>query len=149
MRFEVWAPRAQRVEVEVDGAGEPMRPDPARPDRGWWIIDVEGAGPGSRYAFSLDGGPPRPDPRSPSQPEGPHEPSEVIDHSAFRWSDAGARFRAPLLASAIIYELHIGTFGDGGTFDSAIERLDHLVELGITHIELMPVCEFPGRRGWG
>jgi maltooligosyltrehalose trehalohydrolase len=147
MRFEVWAPRAQRVEIEVDGAGEAMRQDPAREGRGWWIADVEGAGGGSRYAFVLDGGEPRPDPRSPSQPEGPHEPSEVVDHSAFRWSDAG--FRAAPLAAAVIYELHIGTFSDEGTFEGAIERLEHLVELGVTHLELMPVCEFPGRRGWG
>ena len=147
MRFEVWAPRAQRVEVEVDGAVAPMRLDPGRDAGGWWIADVEGAGPGSRYAFVLDGGEARPDPRSGSQPEGPHEASEVVDHRAFRWSDAG--HRAAALADAVIYELHTGTFSDSGTFEGAIERLDHLAELGVTHLELMPVCEFPGRRGWG
>jgi maltooligosyltrehalose trehalohydrolase len=108
---------------------------------------VPGAGPGTDYAFSLDGGPRRPDPRSPWQPHGVHGPSRTVDHAAFRWTDRA--WQAPPLAAAIFYEMHIGTFTPGGTFDSAIERLGHLVDLGVTHVEVMPVVEFPGRRGWG
>ena len=81
------------------------------------------------------------------QPHGVHGPSRVYDQAAFAWSDGG--WQAPPLASAVIYEMHVGTFTPEGTFDAAIERLDYLVELGITHLELMPVAEFPGERGWG
>ena len=115
---------------------------------GWWRVPVDQAGPGTDYAFLIDNDPtPYPDPRSPWQPEGVHGPSRLVDHARFPWSDHG--FQAPPLSSAIIYELHIGTFTPEGTFDSAISCLDHLVDLGITHVELMPVAEFAGRHGWG
>lgn len=142
MRFDVWAPRPSAVEIEVDGARHPM----ADAGAGWRTADVP-TRPGATYAFVLDGGPPRPDPRSAHQPEGPHGPSQVVDHTAFAWTDHD--FRPAPLSSAVLYELHVGTFTPGGTFDSAIERLDYLVDLGVTHVELMPVCEFPGTRGWG
>ncbi len=104
-------------------------------------------GAGADYAFSLDDGPPRPDPRSAFQPAGVDGPSRLIDHDAFAWTDGG--WRGMSLSGAVLYELHIGTFSVAGTFDGAIEHLDHLVELGIDVIELMPVAEFSGRRGWG
>ncbi len=88
-----------------------------------------------------------PDPRSQWQPNGVHGLSRVYDQTAFAWSDGG--WQAPPLARAVIYELHVGTFTPEGTFDAAIERLDYLVELGITHVELMPVAAFPGGQGWG
>ena len=141
--FRVWAPAAATVEVVIGAERRPLTAGAG----GWWSADVPGAGPGTDYAFSLDGGDPRPDPRSPWQPHGVHGSSRLVDHPAFDWHDAG--WRPPPLAAAVIYELHVGTFTPGGTFDSTIERLDHLVNLGVTHVELMPVAAFPGRRGWG
>jgi len=139
----VWAPRAAKVVVDIGNRQLPMRPEKI----GWWSIETELLAPGVDYALVLDGGKPVPDPRSPWQPAGVHGPSRLIDHDAFRWCDR--RWNPPPLSSAIIYELHIGTFTPAGTFDAAIERLSHLTELGITHVELMPVAEFSGERGWG
>jgi maltooligosyltrehalose trehalohydrolase len=114
---------------------------------GWWAADVVNAGPESDYAFVFDGGKPLPDPRSPWQPHGVHGPSRLIDHAAFSWTDA--QWQAKPLAAAVFYELHIGTFTPEGTFAAAIERLPHLAELGVTHVEVMPVNEFSGPWGWG
>lgn len=114
---------------------------------GWWEATSDSADAGTRYAISLDGGQPRPDPRSPSQPHGVLGQSEVVDHSRYEWNDSG--WRGLPLAEAILYELHVGTFSTAGTFDGVIERLPHLVELGINLVELMPVTEFSGERGWG
>ena len=114
---------------------------------GWWVVDVPEAKPGVDYAFRIDEGDPLPDPRSAWQPDGVHARSRVVDHSAFRWHDRG--WRGMHLASAVIYELHIGTFSVEGTFDGAIKHLDHLVDLGVTAIELLPVAEFSGDRNWG
>ncbi|HEX5266693.1 MAG TPA: malto-oligosyltrehalose trehalohydrolase [Acidimicrobiales bacterium] len=146
-RFEVWAPRPRSAEVVLaDGRRHPLRPAPtSRP--GWLAAQVDEAGPGTDYGFSLDGGPALPDPRSPWQPEGPDGPSRVVDHRRFAWSDGA--WRGLHLPSAVVYELHVGTFSPEGTFDGAAGRLDHLVELGVTAVELMPVAEFPGPRGWG
>jgi maltooligosyltrehalose trehalohydrolase len=119
----------------------------AKSDDGWHHVDVAGAGPGTRYGFSIDGGPVRPDPRSPSQPDGVDGLSEVVDHGAFEWTD-GDWAGGPWPRS-LVYELHVGTFTDEGTFDAAIEKLPYLVELGVDTIELMPVAQFPGERGWG
>ncbi|MFG3049889.1 malto-oligosyltrehalose trehalohydrolase [Kitasatospora sp. NPDC048239] len=140
--YQVWAPSAaERVEVEVAGERHPLAPDAGRD--GWW----QGEAPTGDYAFRLDDGPPLPDPRSPRQPHGPDGPSRPVDHAAFRWSQTGWRGRP--LPGAVLYELHVGTFTAAGTFDAAAERLDHLVELGVDFVELMPVCPFPGRHGWG
>ena len=97
--------------------------------------------------FSVDGGEGTPDPRSAFQPHGVHGPSQLIDHARFQWTDE--RWQARPLSSAIVYELHIGTFTPEGTFAGAVRRLDYLVELGVTHVELMPVTEFSGNWGWG
>ncbi|MGI9032281.1 MAG: malto-oligosyltrehalose trehalohydrolase [Acidimicrobiales bacterium] len=143
--FEVWAPRAGRVDVVVDGG---RRTELAGPDDGGWFRGEDPlAGPGDDYRFSLDGGSPRPDPRSPWQPRGVHGPSRLVDHKAFAWSDAG--WAAAALADAVIYELHVGTFSAAGTFEGAVDHLDHLVDLGVSAVEIMPVAEFPGCRGWG
>ena len=88
-----------------------------------------------------------PDPRSAWQPNGVHGFSRVYDQSKFVWGDA--QFQAPPLSGGIVYELHVGTFTSLGTFDAAIEKLDYLVQLGVTHVELMPVAAFEGRHGWG
>ena len=146
----VWAPDAQRVEVVLlDDAGAtigepiPMEGEPA----GYFSGTLEGVVAGTRYRFRLDGGDALPDPASRFQPDGPHGPSMVIDPSPFPWSDE--RWRGPRLDEVVLYELHIGTFTADGTFRAAIERLDQLVDVGVTAIEMMPVADFPGRFGWG
>ena len=102
--------------------------------------------PGTDYRFSLNGGPGLPDPRSRWQPYGVHGASRCLDPH-FDFSDSG--FRAPPLGSAVMYELHVGTFSVDGTFEGVIPRLPHLKQLGVSHVELMPIAEFPGKRGWG
>ena len=141
--FSVWAPSVGRAEVEVAGRRYPMEPGD-RP--GWWRAEVPVSGE-TDYAFRLDGGEPLPDPRSPRQPYGPAGASRTYCHACFRWTDAGWRGRQ--LQGAVVYELHVGTFTPEGTLDAAIERLGHLVELGVSVVELMPVAAFPGRQGWG
>ena len=143
-RFRVWAPKAERVRVEVNGNRHAMQ----RTGGGWWQADVAEAGPGSEYAYFLnDEDLALPDPRSEWQPHGVHGRSRVADHAAFAWSDAG--WQAPPLSSSILYEVHVGTFTPEGTLDAAQKKLDALHELGITHVELMPMNSFPGRQGWG
>jgi maltooligosyltrehalose trehalohydrolase len=138
--LRVWAPQAESVEVELDGRRRvAMTPGAG----GWHEVEPQG----TDYAFVVDGGPPRPDPRSPWQPAGVDGPSRVVDHAAFAWSDD--EWRGVHLPSAVVYELHVGTFTPEGTFDGVVARLDHLVELGIDVVELMPVAEFSGDRGWG
>jgi maltooligosyltrehalose trehalohydrolase len=102
---------------------------------------------GARYAFSLDGGPARPDPRSAYQPDGIDGASATVDHSSYVWQDTA--WRGLPIEGAVIYELHPGTFSELGTFDGAVDHLDHLVDLGVDVVEVMPVAEFSGRRGWG
>jgi maltooligosyltrehalose trehalohydrolase len=115
-------------------------------DRGWWGCDVE-ARPGSDYGFSLDGDEPLPDPRSAWQPAGVHGLSRLVDHASFAWQAGSWRGREVL--GSVVYELHIGTFTPLGTFDAAIARLDHLTDLGVDFVEILPVAAFPGRNGWG
>ncbi len=118
-----------------------------RGDSGVFETILAGASASTRYAYSLDGGPPRPDPVSRWQPEGVHGFSCVVDPGAFAWSDAA--WDGIRMAEYVIYELHVGTFTEAGTFDAAIAQLPALAELGITAIELMPVAQFPGERNWG
>jgi maltooligosyltrehalose trehalohydrolase len=143
--FKVWAPGAQKIGVKIGDTTYPMS---GPNEHGWWMAAVEQAGPGTDYGFVLGDDPKAwPDPRSEWQPDGVHGLSRVYDRTTFAWSDRG--WDATALSRAVIYELHIGTFTPQGTFDSAIERLEYLVELGITHVELMPVAAFPGGYGWG
>lgn len=141
-RPQVWAPNASQVEIEIGGRRSPMLPLAG----GWWEAPDELA-PGTDYAFCLDGGPALPDPRSRWQPQGVHGPSRWVDHGAFAWDDAG--WQPPPWERALVYEIHVGTFTVEGTFEAAIARLPHLAALGVTHIEIMPVAEFAGERGWG
>jgi maltooligosyltrehalose trehalohydrolase len=138
----VWAPAASLVEVVTPDGRIPM----TRHDDGWHDASLQGDG-GLEYGFSIDGGPMRPDPRSPWQPNGIDGPSRTVDHDEFEWTDRLWKGRP--LAGSVVYELHVGTFTPQGTFEAAIDRLDHLVDLGITTVELMPVAEFSGDRGWG
>jgi maltooligosyltrehalose trehalohydrolase len=143
--FTVWAPLKKKVAVKIEDRVYPMQ---GPNDRGYWKVDVEEAGPGTDYGFLLDDDEMvYPDPRSLWQPNGVHKPSRVYDQNAFHWEDA--TWQGPPLTGAVIYELHIGTFTPEGTFDAAIEKLDYLFQLGITHIEVMPVAEAAGNRGWG
>ena len=142
-QFAVWAPAADRVGLELADGVRKME----AADGGWWRLRVDDAGHGTDYAFRLDAGEPRPDPRSPWQPEGVHGPSRVFDTGLFDWSDAGWTGRA--VGGSLFYELHIGTFTDTGTFDAAIERLGYLVDLGVEMVSLLPVAAFPGVNGWG
>jgi maltooligosyltrehalose trehalohydrolase len=140
MRYGVWAPGHTRVRVRVAGGAHEL----AAGVDGWWHADA----PDGDYAFLLDDDDtPLPDPRSLWQPTGVHGPSRPYDHRAFAWTDHA--WTGTSLPGAVLYELHVGTFTEDGTFDSAIERLDHLVELGITHVEVMPVNSFDGTAGWG
>jgi maltooligosyltrehalose trehalohydrolase len=140
--IEVWAPKAERVDLDTGDGLLPMR---AGDHPGWWLVDP--ATDPATYSFRLDGGPPRPDPRSRRQPQGVHGPSALDDPGAFPWTDAEWHGRP--LRGSVIYELHIGTFTSEGTFDSAIAKLDYLVELGIDFVEVMPVAAFNGKHGWG
>lgn len=146
--FRVWAADARRVDLVIYGETPAVGTRPLEPEgAGYFGAWVPGARPGDRYAYRIDGGDPRPDPASRSQPEGVHGPSQIVDPRAFAWSDQG--WRGVALEDAVIYELHTGAFTPRGTFDSAIERLDELAALGVTALEIMPVAEFPGLRGWG
>jgi len=139
--FAVWAPERSRVRVRLDGGRDA---DLTRGEDGWWRATA----PAADYSFLLDDEEePLPDPRSPWQPYGVHGPSRTYDHTAFRWTDGGWTGRA--LPGSVLYELHVGTFTPEGTFDSAITRLDHLVELGVTMVELLPVNAFNGGHNWG
>ena len=143
-RFRVWSPESKNVQVVVDGHSYDMQ---AR-DGGLWSATVQSAAAGSDYAFLLDDdSTPLPDPRSPWQPQGVHGPSRLVDHRTFAWTDR--HFQAKPLKAGLVYELHIGTFTPEGTFESAIQKLDALVDLGVTHVELMPVNQFSGKWGWG
>jgi maltooligosyltrehalose trehalohydrolase len=146
-RFEVWAPEAERVELVTGAERRAMGRRGPNGRGGWWTLDAPDLGPGTDYAFAVDGGAPRPDPRSRWQPHGVHGPSRVPEPRPARTEGHG--WRGFHLPSAVLYELHIGTFTPEGTFDAAIDRLDHVVELGATAVSLMPVNAFPGRHGWG
>ncbi|MEA2245569.1 MAG: maltooligosyltrehalose trehalohydrolase [Solirubrobacteraceae bacterium] len=142
VEFRVWALRPERVAVRIGGADHELR------DEGYGIHSARvPARAGDDYEYVLDGRA-LPDPGSRWQPGGLRGPSRVVDPGAFPWTDAGWDGGAPL-RDAVIYELHVGTFTAEGTFDAAIGHLSELARLGVTHIELMPVAEFPGARGWG
>jgi maltooligosyltrehalose trehalohydrolase len=141
--FEVWAPE-KTVKLRLGGGVLDME----RGEDGWWRLNVPDAGPGTDYAFVLpDGDTGLPDPRSPWQPDGVHCASRVYDQGAFRWTDHAWTGRQ--LPGSVLYELHVGTFTPAGTFDAAIERLDHLTDLGVDLVELLPVASFNGAYNWG
>jgi maltooligosyltrehalose trehalohydrolase len=144
--FVVWGPFLNKVDLKIVSTEKrifPLRKD----EKGYWATVVEEIFPGTLYLYSLDGKRDMPDPASHFQPEGVHGPSEVVDHSAFKWEDSG--WKGIPLFKMIMYEIHVGTFTPEGTFDAIIPRLDDLRDLGINAIELMPVSQFPGERNWG
>jgi malto-oligosyltrehalose trehalohydrolase len=146
-RFRLWAPAAARVDLVL--AAETTRAELAMRalDDGWFEALSDATPAGSRYAFRIDGARAVPDPASRFNPDDVHAPSMVVDPLGFEWADDGWRGRP--WEEAVIYELHVGTFTAAGTFRAAIDRFDHLADLGVTAIELMPVADFPGGRNWG
>lgn len=140
--IKVWAPYAKCVELYCEDASLPMH----RQENGWWWAEDDRLYSGVDYGFVVDGNGPLPDPRSRWQPKGVHNLSRFYSED-FSWSDADW---SPVdFSKAIIYELHVGTFTREGTFDAIEAKLDYLAELGITHIELLPIADFPGEVGWG
>ena len=140
----VWAPEKTSVALLIDGE---LAPIPLRAEaHGYWSAVLPGVKAGDRYTIQLEGAAALPDPVSLAQPGGVHEASQVVDLS-FDWTDG--QWTHTKLEDYIIYELHVGTFSEEGAFDGVIARLDHLVDLGVTAIEIMPVAQFPGGRNWG
>ncbi|UJP39141.1 malto-oligosyltrehalose trehalohydrolase [Cellulomonas palmilytica] len=147
MHVQVWAPDAGRVDVLVGPDDAPREVRALSPAEGGWWHDDRDLPHGTDYAFSLDGGPARPDPRSAWQPTGVHGPSRVFDTARFTWTDDG--WVGVDVRGRVIYELHVGTFTDEGRLDAACEHLEDLVSLGVDVVELMPLAPFDGDRGWG
>jgi maltooligosyltrehalose trehalohydrolase len=143
--FRLWAPLHDAVGLTIEGESG-ARAMAAGPD-GWHVLHASDVGPGALYKFVLPGGVAVPDPASRFQPRDVHGPSEVIDPEAYRWKTPHWRGRP--WEECILYELHVGAFTPQGTFLAALERLDRLVALGVTAIELMPIADFPGDRSWG
>src|SRR6185437_15479239 len=141
--FRLWAPAAKRVDLVLEKKPLAMR----RGNGGWYSLDVVQAGPGARYKFRIDDEIDVPDPASAFQPEDVMGPSEVIDQDAFAWRAQDWRGRP--WTEAVFIETHVGTFTEGGSYRAMIDRLDHLANTGITALELMPLADFAGRRGWG
>ena len=146
VRFRLWAPAARGVEVVlgVDG-GRDVAMEPG--GDGWFEAFVAGVQAGLVYKYRIDGGIEVPDPASRFQPTDAHGPSAVIDPEAYSWKHPDWRGRP--WHEAVIYEAHVGAFSPEGTFEGLRRRLDHLVDLGVTALELMPIADFPGRRNWG
>ncbi|MDH3671098.1 MAG: malto-oligosyltrehalose trehalohydrolase [Gammaproteobacteria bacterium] len=145
-RFRLWAPAARQIVLSLEQKrGEVLIPM-EHEEEGWFGLTTDRVGPGSHYRFSV-GDLRVPDPASRYQPQDVHGPSEVIDPSAFNWSDGHWQGRP--WEEAVLYELHVGTFTPEGTFTGVKQHLDYLVDLGVTAIQLMPVADFPGKRNWG
>jgi malto-oligosyltrehalose trehalohydrolase len=147
VRFALWAPGARRVQLALSGTSGPRTLEVPAHEEGWFELITDAATAGSRYRYRIDDNLEVPDPASRCNPDGVHGASMVIDPHAFAWPREP--WRAKPWHTAVVYELHTGTFSPEGTFAGIERRLDHLVELGITVIELMPIAQFPGRVGWG
>jgi maltooligosyltrehalose trehalohydrolase len=142
MSFRLWAPAAKRVDLLLEEP-HPMQ----RGEEGWFTVDIPGAKAGTHYKFRIDDEIDVPDPASAFQPDDVSGPSEVIDHTAYKWRAPDWRGRP--WQEAVVIETHVGTFTPEGNYRAMIGKLDHLVECGITALELMPLADFAGRRNWG
>jgi malto-oligosyltrehalose trehalohydrolase len=143
VRFRLWAPGVESLALRLDGRDAEM----GRSEDGWFEVLATGVAPNAEYAFVLPDGRAVPDPASRAQAGDVHGPSLVVDPTAYRWAETGWTGRP--WEEAVIYELHVGTFTEAGTFAAAAEKLGHLATLGVTAVEIMPVAQFSGDRGWG
>jgi maltooligosyltrehalose trehalohydrolase len=143
VRFRLWSPSSEQIDLQLCDSIAPMTPQ----EDGWFELLATGVVAGSAYSYLLPGGRRVPDPASRAQHDDVHGPSLVVDPTAYAWKDEPWRGRP--WEEAVIYELHIGTFTPEGTFRSAMTKLDYLAELGVTALEIMPVAQFGGNRGWG
>lgn len=144
-KFTVWAPFADEVEVVFESKRGPDALK--REEAGYWTKEVQDVGPDDLYKFRLNKDKERPDPASRSQPMGVHSWSRIVDPSTHTWKDDA--WKGLPISQMIIYEVHVGTFTEEGTFEAVLEKLDHLIELGVNTIEIMPISQFPGNRNWG
>lgn len=144
-RFVVWAPIPEKVELKIVSPVEKIIPM-EKFWRNYWQVELDDIEPDTKYFYNLDGTA-RPDPASNFQPEGVHGPSQVIAHNNFKWQDE--EWNDIEISKLIIYELHVGTFTEEGTYKGIISKLNDLKELGITAIQIMPIAQFPGERNWG
>ncbi|UJH91814.1 hypothetical protein LZ575_03875 [Antarcticibacterium sp. 1MA-6-2] len=144
-KFTVWAPSQENVEVIIKGKekSEKLQKD----KHGYWEGTISNTPPGTLYKFKLNNKNEFPDPASRSQPEGVHSWSQVVDQNAFKWEEKS--WKGISIKDMVIYELHVGTFTSEGTFKAVTEKLDHLLELGINTIEILPISQFPENRNWG
>jgi malto-oligosyltrehalose trehalohydrolase len=147
VRFAIWAPAARRVELSLEQGSEAVLLPMAPHEEGWFRLTTDQATTGTLYRYRIDGELRVPDPASRFQPEDIHGPSQVIDPNRFDWHDE--QWRGRPWEEAVIYELHVGAFSAEGNYEMVAARLDYLVELGVTAIELMPLADFPGARDWG
>ncbi|HDW4108893.1 TPA: DUF3459 domain-containing protein [Salmonella enterica subsp. enterica serovar Typhi] len=143
VRFRLWATGQQKVMLRLAGKDQEMQ---ASGD-GWFTLDVSGVTPGTEYNFVLSDGMVVPDPASRAQKTDVNGPSYVIDPGSYAWRNTG--WKGSRWEQAVVYEMHTGTFTPEGTFHTAIAKLPYLAELGVTVIEVMPVAQFGGERGWG
>jgi maltooligosyltrehalose trehalohydrolase len=142
-QFRLWAPGVDALALAVEGGELPM----GRQGGGWFELTTDAVRPGDRYAFKLPDGRRVPDPAARAQAGDVHGPSLLVDPAAYDWRTSAWRGRP--WEEAVIYELHTGTFSETGDFAGIVARLDHLAETGVTAIEVMPVAQFGGARGWG
>jgi maltooligosyltrehalose trehalohydrolase len=138
-----WSPVAESVQIRLETNDIALE----KKELGYWELESTSISPGTTYNFVIDGKTVIPDPASLFQPEGVHGVSETFDVNAYKWTDAD--WKSPELGKYLLYEIHTGTFTEEGTFDAMIGKLDYLIDLGITAIEIMPVAQFPGDRNWG
>jgi 1,4-alpha-glucan branching enzyme/maltooligosyltrehalose trehalohydrolase len=154
VQFRLWAPDRARISLclarerdEDGGQGQTEHSLPMEPCDGGWFELTAAVAAGTRYRFQVSDDLRVADPASRFNPDDVHGASEVVDPAAFDWEDEG--WQGLPWEQAVIYELHVGTFSPAGTFNGVMERLDYIAALGATAIELMPVADFPGARGWG
>ncbi|MDH4182722.1 MAG: glycogen debranching protein GlgX [Nitrospinota bacterium] len=147
VRFSLWAPSADTVTLLLENSSGHVTLPMAKQDGGWFEFMTNQAEAATRYRYRIDEDHIVPDPASRFQPEDPQGPSQVVDPGAWRWRDE--KWRGRPWEETVIYEIHVGAFSESGTFQGVKKRLDYLVSLGVTALELMPLSEFPGKRNWG
>ena len=144
--FTLWSPLKEKAAVHLVSPQDKLLPM-VKQERGYWYVKTDNIEPGTLYYYQLEDRQDRPDPASHFQPQGVHKASAVVDHNNTSWQDS--KWAGIPLEEMILYELHVGTFTNEGTFKAIIPRLADLAELGVNAIEIMPVAQFSGDRNWG